>query len=1822
MNLKKIFLVFFFFFYIFASLYTANKVYASVTLNFNSAAPAGNKVSDAFCGLVIQQCWNSQNIGVTDCGTACPSDSDTSAWSKYEYSGCYEDPLDPGVGYFAWLPKSSIACSTGDKYNSSNPPVMDAGKCSATAGSCDVGGAYKTCCNGTTPVSARSFPVDPFEPLEADCGSNTEVRCGAAGEPACGQPACDTLAPARTCDYSRSYNECCGEGLSHNVDEYTWSDQSGVCNHVVGACNQSDSACVTAVPTATPTPLPAPNITSFTCSGNPGTLNVVWSSVVGAATYALRIDDKANGWGGDSPLSGDTVDNNASSPYSRATSVGPIYEAWVHAVDSRGVYSASSNHVNVACSGPTPTSIPTATPTPTPTITPTPSPTPTQGPNNISVIPDPNNQAQDGTWQQETITRNTSVSGTTDIGFYNPGVYSGSIGDIPSTGWTRPICTFSDSVSPSFCTWTPSQSAAISQGSHTFGLFNSTGALLAVTSVVFNPYNVSPPASVGCALSASPRTVVPGASISVSLSGDAGTYDLTCPDGNSRVGQPGDPFGCAVGSSTGTYRVSATRRGGGASCFTNVYVERSCDDIYQHFPLTVTAFNDPNFDPGSWPSETPFYFTDTPQPGIPIHVTGECGIDQTQITNSFGQARFDNLPFAIGNYDSWSRLNYKVRADTPAAFTFTRGVWWDTNINDTIGPGGAPEFSNVNSGLYNCEDRSCSVYSQSVSFGFAGEADRPFCQSLTAQPDRGERPLDVVFNTIAANPSNVVAKWNPMAVPLTSQEMVGYATAAVNGYVYITGGYYSSAVYAAKVNDDGTLGQWSTVSSLPKQLHNHTATVYNGFLFVVGGMANDGTTQSAVYAAKVNDDGTLDQWTTLTSLPQPRYTHATVAIKGYLFVTGGLYGSFSKDTTYSAKITINGDSVSLGDWTETTKLSIPLYYHSAAAANDYIFIAGGNDNSGWIKTVKSAYVNSDGTINAWQTLTDLSYPGVMSNSAVSGNYLYVTSGGFTQFAPINQNNGTLREEGWQMSETPTFIGAWPQSAVLANGYIVVVTTSLNASLAAKINANGTLQSFENTYQSYPPIWYSKPVMVNNYLFMVGGAYGTASLANVLRAQYQTDGTLGPWVSKPEWSLPNPGTSADPSYTLNPGQLVANRGNNIYVIANYNHYGANVYKFYNVQVNSSDGSLGSWLSRDPNFPAGFTPYSMTSYGNKLIVSGTRSEAGAVTAKILRSTDSLNWEELPMPQVDSPYGIKDLFVANDYLYLIDFNGTTTNVFGARIRSGGGSLDSWARLTAPPNGHFSNAFASNGYAFVTGLRFTENGLQTSVDFVSAVNSSDGTLGPWLPLKRIPGVSHMIGGERDYLITPAGSYLFAFVRPLFLSGYSNIITSQYSASIDTSPAPPQAISSYFYNFDDPITSLFLTPGGSTATHRYDSAGQFHPKSYAKNSNGLFSNYCSTDVSYWCSILRVSPGLNITMEPGQTLTLTATGYNGNPGLIGWYTSDPESQIIGISRGVPQGAIITVNAISEGTATLTVNEDAGVSSDPLIAQRNCIPQSIRVTVNVRTSSWFQGVGGDMRMDSGFVDSIPQGRTGMEPYASLPGRGDGGGGQTPGVIFSGGSTPNFGVAGGRASKDYDWQAGSGLWKETFTPVSGAIRTSYDYMTTTARQNGIVPNPFPSDISQLTNGLYKSEGDLTLSGTGYTFPNGKNYVILVNGNLNISENIIVPVGSTVTFSVSGKITVDKAVTKLEGFYSSDSDIVLEGNDIAGCQASPPTPDTQLSIAGALVTNAKLQGGQIINHRNLCSNNKTTPSFKVFERLDFILNAPDFLKSPNYIWQEVAP
>lgn len=408
--------------------------------------------------------------------------------------------------------------------------------------------------------------------------------------------------------------------------------------------------------------------------------------------------------------------------------------------------------------------------------------------------------------------------------------------------------------------------------------------------------------------------------------------------------------------------------------------------------------------------------------------------------------------------------------------------------------------------------------------------------------------------------------------------------------------------------------------------------------------------------------------------------------------------------------------------------------------------------------------------------------------------------------------------------------------------------------------------------------------------------------------------------------------------------------------------------------------------------------------------------------------------------------------------------------------------------------------------------------------------------------------------------------------------------------------------NFCDSVTGTCQNPpagpGGGSPTPLpaiYSISGKMFSDANENGKSGGDSNYTGTfSVSSTTGTVTYpapSGSYLINNLPAGSDTVTFSGLS--PGYRFTYPNTPGNSLI-----VNAGAGCSYPGTSEASCSLgnVINLNSGVTNT--------------------VSAWIQTIGADLRWDSGFNNPLPSSNT----YASIPGTGG-----MPGVIYSGCSTPIFGS--GQASQNlFNWQVGgTGDKCDLFTTTHSLVPTSYRFLLETAQGSGITPINITALDSSLIHGIYKVEGDFNLSGSSYTFGPG-NFIILVNGNLNINQKIRVPVGSTAIFSVKGNITVNSAigenspasaVSDLEGLYSADNNFIVDGQK--NCAIGP---DLRLNIAGSAVANAGRFGGTFVNNRTLCAGNASNPTVSFVERPDFMLNYPSMTQQMPRYYQDVAP
>lgn len=222
---------------------------------------------------------------------------------------------------------------------------------------------------------------------------------------------------------------------------------------------------------------------------------------------------------------------------------------------------------------------------------------------------------------------------------------------------------------------------------------------------------------------------------------------------------------------------------------------------------------------------------------------------------------------------------------------------------------------------------------------------------------------------------------------------------------------------------------------------------YNGYLYVIGGF--DGTNvKSTVYVAKLGAKGEPSLWhpsdpnqanwvywyKNPIDLPSTLTYTAAYAYNGKMYLTGGdtntSANSGATDAVRIADILPNGE---LGSWSSGPNLPAARYGAAVQGYNGYLYVLGGNNNGTMLSTVHYSRINSDGTLNTWQT---------------------ANLDGITGFSGARSSHGGL------------MAGIWGAYIYIAGGCATVNGSGYCSSLQgdvqlASINADGTLDNWNS-----------------------------------------------------------------------------------------------------------------------------------------------------------------------------------------------------------------------------------------------------------------------------------------------------------------------------------------------------------------------------------------------------------------------------------------------------------------------------------------------------------------------------------------------------------------------------------------------------------------------------------------------------------------------------------------------------------------------------------------------------------------------------------------
>jgi hypothetical protein len=162
-----------------------------------------------------------------------------------------------------------------------------------------------------------------------------------------------------------------------------------------------------------------------------------------------------------------------------------------------------------------------------------------------------------------------------------------------------------------------------------------------------------------------------------------------------------------------------------------------------------------------------------------------------------------------------------------------------------------------------------------------------------------------------------------------------------NGKIYVMGGMNTAtqATNTCEVYDINT-DSWSYITSLPQSRCAHGTVAYNGNVYVVGG-TNLYTGYNTVYRYNINSDS----WSTCTSLPDAWDMGGCAILDNVIYICGG----YNRNDTITWDHIYSG-TINLGDpdditWAQEAALPFPTGNCGATALDGDIYIVGGFDES-------------------------------------------------------------------------------------------------------------------------------------------------------------------------------------------------------------------------------------------------------------------------------------------------------------------------------------------------------------------------------------------------------------------------------------------------------------------------------------------------------------------------------------------------------------------------------------------------------------------------------------------------------------------------------------------------------------------------------------------------------------------------------------------------------------------------------------------------------------------------------------------------------------
>jgi N-acetylneuraminic acid mutarotase len=273
----------------------------------------------------------------------------------------------------------------------------------------------------------------------------------------------------------------------------------------------------------------------------------------------------------------------------------------------------------------------------------------------------------------------------------------------------------------------------------------------------------------------------------------------------------------------------------------------------------------------------------------------------------------------------------------------------------------------------------------------------------------------------------------PPPPPATQGEVVVYADPARPTQQVpatpATGGGGGGGEVVVEV--DVGASSWQRAQAMPSARSYLAAAAIGTRIYVTGGLAKDEPGGNGVTARLLVLDTTTGAWTAGADAPTRRYSHASVALDGKIYVVGGHGDSRSKQTRLA---TAERYDPATNRWQAIASMAQPHHEPALAAVDGKLYVFGGEDGPSYLASVE-VY---DPARDRWTRRADMPRARKGGSAAVVGGKVYLFGGSEKiGHRPAEVDVYDPAADRWSTVAAPMPTARWMGTATTVGGHVVI-----------------------------------------------------------------------------------------------------------------------------------------------------------------------------------------------------------------------------------------------------------------------------------------------------------------------------------------------------------------------------------------------------------------------------------------------------------------------------------------------------------------------------------------------------------------------------------------------------------------------------------------------------------------------------------------------------------------------------------------------------------------------------------------------------------------